>query len=81
MDKTLARQFRVLKIQYPDTILLFHHGESIRAYNEDARIAWTTTPAKTHSDIFSIAPHEAESLVEKLVALGHRVAICERIAA
>jgi DNA mismatch repair ATPase MutS len=77
MNAPHERQIKYIKRQYPDTILLFNLGESFRAYGEDARIAWTTTPAKTHADVFSIAAHEAESLVEELVAMGHRVAICE----
>jgi DNA mismatch repair ATPase MutS len=77
MDMT--RQMRFIKHQHPDVVLFFRHdADSFRAYNEDARVAWSATPAKTHSDVFSIAVHEAEAFIAKLVEMGHRVAICER---
>jgi len=37
----MVRQYRRIKSQYPDTILMFRLGDFYAMFNEDARIAMT----------------------------------------
>lgn len=76
----MTRIQRTIKMQYPDHVLLFaHDAESYRAYNDDAQIAWSFTPAQTYADVFSVARVDADALIANMVAAGHKVAICEQV--
>jgi len=78
-------QYRSIKDQYPDALLLFRIGDWYVAMNEDAdtvsRELGTTVhrfpPLSTRSTEF--AATALDQYLPKLVKAGYRVAICDRI--
>lgn len=81
------QQYSEIKRQYPDVIVFFRLGDFYEAFNEDARIAaqeldLTLIHRKAGGQKVPMAgfPHfTADKYVEKLVAKGHKVALCEQI--
>jgi DNA mismatch repair protein MutS len=72
-----------------ETLLLFRMGDFYEALNGDARVVagvleLVITPRHKGDDsmpMTGFSYHQLDSYVSKLVAAGHRVAICERLAA
>ena len=81
----LLRQWREIKSQYPDALLLFRVGDFYEVYNEDAEVAskilGIVKTKRGTSDIpFAGFPfHVLDDYLPKLVREGHRVAICDQI--
>ena len=81
----LLLQWRNIKSQYPDAVLLFRVGEFYELYNEDAEVASKVlgivkTKRGTSNIPFAGFPfHALDTYLPKLVRAGHRVAICDQL--
>ncbi|MGM9810946.1 MAG: hypothetical protein ACI30J_08805 [Paludibacteraceae bacterium] len=81
----LLLQWKNIKSQYPDALLLFRVGDFYEVYNEDAEVAskilGIVKTKRGTSDIpFAGFPfHVLDDYLPKLVREGHRVAICDQI--
>ncbi|HTL31327.1 MAG TPA: hypothetical protein VL282_18990, partial [Tepidisphaeraceae bacterium] len=82
------RQYRQFKSQYPDYILFFRMGDFYEMFWEDARTAarvlgvTLTSRNKGAPDEIPMAGvpfHAVESYLRKMIAAGHKVAICEQM--
>ncbi|GIV95599.1 MAG: hypothetical protein KatS3mg057_0256 [Herpetosiphonaceae bacterium] len=93
-DKTMMDQYRRIKAQYPDIILLFRLGDFYETFYDDAKLAaqvldltLTSRPVsrnkKTGEEeripMAGLPYHALESYLAKLVGAGYRVAICEQM--
>ena len=81
------RQYRQLKEQYPDYLLLFRMGDFYETFYEDAktasRILGLTLTARskgpTAVPLAGLPYHALDNYLRRLVAVGQRVAICEQV--
>ncbi len=84
-ESLMLSQWRTLKKQYPDALLLFRAGDFYEIYNEDAktacRILGVTLVHRDNTDFVSCGfPfHNLDEYLPKLVRAGFRVAICDQI--
>ena len=88
MVTPVRRQYLDLKARYPDAILLFRLGDFYETFDEDAKlvaaeleIALTSKPmgGGLRSPLAGVPVRSVEQHLAKLVARGHRVAICEQL--
>lgn len=83
----LMEQYREIKEQYPDALLLFRMGDDYELYAQDAvdaskilNIGSSTTNRLGEQTIFAQFPYRAlDSFLPKLVRAGRRLAICDPI--
>jgi DNA mismatch repair protein MutS len=84
----LRRQYLDIKARFPDTILLFRLGDFYETFEEDARIAAEALDIVLTSremgkgqrlPLAGIPYHAAEGYIARLIAAGHKVAICEQV--
>jgi DNA mismatch repair protein MutS len=84
----LMEQYRQIKSQYQDTILLYRMGDFYETFYEDAQliskllgIALTRRAhgKSAHVPLAGFPYHALENYLYKLVKAGHRVAICEQV--
>src|SRR5215472_776433 len=83
----VMRQYLDLKAQVPDAILLFRLGDFYEMFFEDAIAASAaldialTSRSKGDERIpmCGVPHHSARGYIAKLVATGHKVALCEQI--
>src|SRR5258705_1189992 len=84
----MLRQYRSIKAQHPDAILLFRLGDFYEMFYDDAVLAWkalslTLTSrgrgTKNEAPMCGVPYHAAESYVARLIRQGHRVAICDQV--
>ena len=84
----VMRQYRDAKLAYPDAILFFRLGDFYEMFNDDAVVAagelqlTLTSRNKGAVDEVPMAGvpyHAAHNYLAKLVARGHKVAICEQM--
>lgn len=82
------RQYLTLKEQYPDAILLFQIGDFFECFDDDAKIVARDAEVHLTSKDFGRAgrvplagvPLRAlDTYLRKLLAKGHRVAVCEQV--
>ena len=82
------RQYRQFKAQYPDYVLFFRMGDFYEMFWEDAKLAHKTLGVtltsrnKGAADEIPMAGvpfHAVESYLRKMIAAGHKVAICEQM--
>lgn len=82
------RQYRKIKAQYPDAIVLFRMGDFYETFEEDAKIAskvlgiaLTKRANGAAADVpLAGFPHHAlDTYLPKLVKAGYKVAICEQL--
>jgi len=82
------RQYRKIKAQYPDAIVLFRMGDFYETFEEDAKIAarvlgiaLTKRANGAAADVpLAGFPHHAlDTYLHKLVRAGYKVAICEQL--
>ncbi len=82
------RQYRQFKEQYPDYCLFFRMGDFYEMFWEDAKLAnrvlgvALTSRNKGAPDEIPMAGvpfHAVESYLRKMIAAGHKVAICEQM--
>ncbi len=88
MSTPLMRQYRKIKAQYPDAIVLFRMGDFYETFEEDAKIAakvlgiaLTKRANGAAADVpLAGFPHHAlDAYLPKLVKAGYKVAICEQL--
>jgi DNA mismatch repair protein MutS len=84
----MMRQYRALKDQYPQAILLFRLGDFFEAFFDDAHVVarelqltLTSRPvAKGQRIPMCGLPHHAlRTYLRRLIDRGHRVAICDQV--
>lgn len=87
LPSPLAKKIRDAKQSCGDALLLFRMGDFYELFFEDAKIAartlglTLTTRDKNGAEPVSMAGfpyHQLENYLQKLVASGHRVAVCEQ---
>src|SRR5690242_8884979 len=83
------RQYHAAKTAYPDAILFFRMGDFYEMFNDDAVVAsraldlTLTSRNKGAPDevpMAGVPHHAAAGYIARLLALGHKVAICEQMA-
>ncbi|MBI3031189.1 MAG: DNA mismatch repair protein MutS [Candidatus Rokubacteria bacterium] len=83
------RQYRELKLRYPDYLLLFRLGDFYELFFDDARVGARllqialTSRQKGEGAIpmAGIPHHAADSYIARLLAVGQKVAVCEQMEA
>ena len=87
-DTPMMQQYRQLKQQYPDAILLFRMGDFYEMFFEDACIAAPileialTARDKSHPHpvpMCGVPYHAVDSYIDRLLKRGLKVAICEQL--
>src|SRR5678815_6119194 len=90
-EKTLSpamRQYREFKSQYPGYVLFFRMGDFYEMFWEDAQVCnkvlgvALTSRNKGSPDEIPMAGvpfHAVENYLRKMIAAGHKVAICEQM--
>jgi DNA mismatch repair protein MutS len=88
MDTPLRHQYLRIKKRFPGTILFFRLGDFYETFDDDARIVsqvcdivLTSRPvAKDRRVPMAGVPHHAvETYVARLLAAGHKVAVCDQL--
>ncbi|MCK9519868.1 MAG: DNA mismatch repair protein MutS, partial [Dehalococcoidia bacterium] len=89
MSTPIRRQYLELKQRYPETILFFRLGDFYETFDDDAKLVAdelqiTLTSKPMGKDIrvplAGVPYHSIDGHIAKLVARGHRVAVCEQMA-
>ena len=89
MSTPIRRQYLELKQRYPGTILFFRLGDFYETFDDDAKLVAaelqiTLTSKPMGKDLrvplAGVPYHSIDGHVAKLVARGHRVAVCEQLA-
>ncbi|HRK32816.1 MAG TPA: hypothetical protein PLD59_17270, partial [Tepidisphaeraceae bacterium] len=82
------RQYQQFKQQHPDYVLFFRMGDFYEMFWEDAKLAHRvlgvtlTSRNKGAADEIPMAGvpfHAVEGYLRRMIAAGHRVAICEQM--
>ncbi len=78
------RQYFEFKRQHPDCLLLFRMGDFYELFYEDAKTAHkvlgvTLTQRTEGVPMAGVPYHAVEGYLRRLIAAGHRVAICEQM--
>ncbi len=88
LETPMMRQYLGLKAQHPDALLFYRMGDFYELFLTDAELAASildialTTRDKNKADavpMCGVPAHSVDAYVKRLVALGHRVAICEQV--
>ena len=77
------RQYARCKQQHPDCLLFFRMGDFYEMFDRDAVLAHrllniTLTERTKGLPMAGVPYHAAEGYIRRLVAMGHRVAVCEQ---
>ena len=84
----VPRQYLEFKRRHPDAILFFRLGDFFETFDDDARLVSEALDITlTGRDLgrgdrvpmAGIPAHAAESYIARLIALGHRIAICDQV--
>ncbi len=84
----MLEQYIYWKEQYPDSLLFFRMGDFYEMFFEDAQIASSvldialtsrSREAENAIPMAGVPFHAVDSYLGRLVAAGHRVAICEQV--
>jgi DNA mismatch repair protein MutS len=84
----LRRQYAQIKARFPDTILLFRLGDFYETFDDDAELAARLLDLVLTGremgkgqrvPMAGIPYHAAEGYIARLVAAGHKVAVCEQL--
>jgi len=87
-DTPVMQQYHEIKARYPHTILFFRMGDFYEMFEDDARLAarelgLTLTSRNNGSaaevPLAGVPVKAATEYLRRLIAKGHRVAICEQI--
>ena len=87
-DTPLMQQYRDIKARHPQTILFFRMGDFYEMFEDDAKLAarelgLTLTSRNnggaTEVPLAGVPVKAATEYLRRLVAKGHRVAICEQV--
>ena len=78
------QQYQSLKSAYPHALLFFRLGDFYELFFEDARTASSllglTLTARQTVPMCGVPHHSASNYISRLLAAGHKVAICEQVA-
>jgi DNA mismatch repair protein MutS len=86
----LRRQYLALKRRHPDAILFFRLGDFYETFDGDAELASRTLQITLTSremgkglrvPMAGVPYHAAEGYIARLIAAGHKVAVCEQVEA
>ncbi|CAN5690507.1 DNA mismatch repair protein MutS [soil metagenome] len=84
----LRRQYLQIKERFPDTILFFRLGDFYETFEEDAYVASSVLDIVLTGremgkglrvPMAGIPSHAAEGYIARLIAAGHKVAVCEQV--
>src|SRR3954462_6147164 len=84
----VPRQYLEVKRSHPDQILFFRLGDFFETFDDDAQlVAETLDITLTSRDLgrgakvpmAGIPAHAAEGYIARLIAQGHRIAICDQV--
>ncbi|HEX7242196.1 MAG TPA: DNA mismatch repair protein MutS [Longimicrobiaceae bacterium] len=86
-DTPLMQQWREVKSRHPDAIVFFRVGDFYEMFNEDAeegsRLLDLTLTSRNNGSsrapLAGIPAHSLDNYLQRLVALGRRVAICDQV--
>jgi DNA mismatch repair protein MutS len=87
-DTPLMQQYRDIKARHADTILFFRMGDFYEMFEDDARLAarelGLTLTSRNNGGaaevpLAGVPVKAATEYLRRLIALGHRVAICEQV--
>ena len=84
----LRRQYQQIKARFPDTVLFFRLGDFYETFEEDAFVTSSVLDIVltsremgkgTRVPMAGIPHHAAEGYIARLIAAGHKVAVCEQV--
>jgi DNA mismatch repair protein MutS len=83
----LMTQYQSIKSQHGDKVLLFHLGDFYEMFGDDAktasRVLGITLTSRSKGDgampLAGFPVHAAKDYIEKFLAAGHKVAICDQV--
>jgi DNA mismatch repair protein MutS len=84
----VLQQYLAAKAEHPDAVLLFRLGDFFETFQEDAEIAHQVLGITLTSRDFGRAgrhpmagfpQHAAESYIARMLAAGHKVAVCDQV--
>src|SRR5262249_46787147 len=88
-ETPMQQQYRRIKAQYPDVILMFRLGDFYEMFGEDALVAsealeitLTARPDPGRNEkipMCGVPYHAVDRYVARLIAKGFRVAICDQM--
>ncbi len=83
-ETPLMQQYQALKNAYPHALLFFRLGDFYELFYDDARTASAelglTLTARQSVPMCGVPHHSATNYIARLLAAGHKVAICEQVA-
>ncbi len=78
------QQYQALKKSYPHALLFFRLGDFYELFFDDAKAASSelglTLTARQSVPMCGVPHHSATNYIARLLAAGHKVAICEQVA-
>jgi DNA mismatch repair protein MutS len=80
----MMQQYREAKSRHPGMLLLFRMGDFYELFDEDAQTAarvlgLTLTSRDKSIPMAGFPHHQLEQYLQKLLHLGHRVAVCDQV--
>lgn len=79
----LMAQYREAKERHPGMLLLFRMGDFYELFEGDAEIAsrvlGLTLTSRNGSSMAGFPYHQLEAYLQKLLKVGHRVAVCDQV--
>ncbi|PIU19401.1 MAG: DNA mismatch repair protein MutS [Elusimicrobia bacterium CG08_land_8_20_14_0_20_59_10] len=82
-ETPLMQQYQSLKKSYPHALLFFRLGDFYEMFFDDARTASSelglTLTARQSVPMCGVPHHSVSNYIARLLAAGHKVAICEQI--
>ena len=84
----MMQQYMEIKAQVPDALLLYRMGDFYELFMEDAveaaQILEITLTSRDRSSenpmpMCGVPYHAADAYIPKLIAAGHKVAICDQV--
>ncbi|HEY6110287.1 MAG TPA: hypothetical protein VIV56_15410, partial [Gemmatimonadales bacterium] len=87
-DTPLMQQYREIKARHPHTILFFRMGDFYEMFEDDAKLAarelGLTLTSRNNGGaaevpLAGVPVKAATEYLRRLIAKGHRVAICEQV--
>ncbi|MDA8131548.1 MAG: DNA mismatch repair protein MutS [Elusimicrobia bacterium] len=83
-ETPLMQQYQALKKSYPHALLFFRLGDFYELFFDDAKAASSelglTLTARQSVPMCGVPHHSATNYIARLLAAGHKVAICEQVA-
>ena len=82
-ETPLMQQYQALKSAYPYALLFFRLGDFYEMFYDDAKTASSllglTLTARQAVPMCGVPHHSASNYISRLLAAGHKVAICEQM--